>query len=241
MQIELFAAREDNFAVLIRDEASGKVASIDAPDEGAIRARLQALGWGLDLILITHRHYDHVEAAAPLAKAYGAKIIAPEGARADVPDADRYVGEGEVVELGSAKAEVWFTPGHCADHICYHFADERVIFAGDTCFTMGCGRVFDSTPEKLYAALQRIAALPAETRLYCGHEYTLANARFCAHVEPDNAAIAARLKAVEEKRARGEFTVPTTIREENATNVFIRARSAAEFAARREAKNTFRG
>lgn len=241
MQIDLFAAREDNFGVLIRDEATGKVACIDAPDEGAIRARLEALGWGLDLILITHRHYDHVEAAAPLAKAYGAKIVAPEGARSDVPYAHRFVTEGGLVEVGGLTAEVWFTPGHCADHICYHFADEQVIFAGDTCFTMGCGRVFDSTPEKLYAALLRIAALPDATRLYSGHEYTLANAKFCAHVEPDNAAIAARLAEVSEKRARGEFTVPTTIGEEKATNVFMRAKDAVEFAARREAKNTFKG
>lgn len=241
MDIEFFPCREDNFGVLIRDPATGKVAAIDAPEEAAIRAALARRGWGLDVILITHRHHDHIEAVPALKAAFGATVVAPVLAKAEVLQADRYVDEGDVVEIGTLKAEVWFTPGHCADHVSYHFAQEKVLFAGDTLFAMGCGRVFDSTPEKLYAALQRMAALPEETRVYCGHEYTLSNARFCAHIEPENAAIKARLAKVEALRAEGKFTVPTTIGEERQTNVFMRAKDAVEFAARREGKNNFRG
>jgi hydroxyacylglutathione hydrolase len=239
MEIELFMCREDNYGVLIRDPATGTVAAIDAPEVAPIEAALARRGWTLDLILVTHKHHDHIEGIAPLVAKYRAKVIAAIHTKPEVPNADRYVDEGDSVEVGALKAEVWFTPGHSADHICYHFADEKVIFTADTLFVMGCGRVFDSTPEALHKAVSRIAALPDETRVYCGHEYTLSNAKFCAHVEPENAAIAARYAALQAIRAKGGFTVPTTVGQEKATNVFMRAKDAAEFAARREAKNTF--
>ncbi len=241
MDIELFPCHDDNFGVLIRDSASGAVAAIDAPEEGAIRAALARRGWGLDLILITHHHHDHIEAAPALCAAFGAALVAPARSRAVLPRAERYVDEGERVTLGQLAAEVWHTPGHCADHVAYYFAAEKVIFVGDTLFPMGCGRIFDATPGQLFATLGRMAALPEETRVYSGHEYTLGNARFCAAIEPENAEIAARLAAVSAARARGEFTLPTTIGEERRTNVFLRARDVAQFAARREAKNSFRG
>jgi len=239
MEIEVFMCRSDNYGVLIRDPATGIVASIDAPEVTTIEAALARRGWKLDMILVTHRHADHIEGIPALVAKYGAKVIAPVRARADVPNADRYVDEGDVVEVGAVKADVWFTPGHCADHICYHFAKEKVIFVADVLFVMGCGRILDATADQLYAAIRRIVALPDDTAIYCGHEYTIANAKFCAHIEPDNAAITARLKAVEAARAAGRFTVPTTLAEEKATNVFVRAKDLAEFAARREAKNTF--
>lgn len=239
MDIDVFMCRSDNYGVLIRDPVTGKVAAIDAPEFSAIDAVLTHRGWGLDFILVTHKHFDHVEGIAPLVAKYGAKVIAPVLAKADVPNADRYVDEGDVVEIGTMKADVWATPGHCIDHISYHFAAQKAVFVADVLFVMGCGRVLDSTAEALHASCQRIAALPDATRIYCGHEYTLSNAKFCAHIEPGNAAIAARLEAIEALRAKGGFTVPTTVGEEKATNVFLRASGAAEFAARRLAKNTF--
>lgn len=241
VEIELFACRDDNYGVLIRDVKTGTVAAIDAPEETAIETALKRRGWRLDTILITHRHHDHIEAIEPLKARHGAKVIAPVLAKVEVSQADRYVDEGDTIDLGAAQAQVWATPGHCADHLSYYFADEDILFSGDTLFAMGCGRVFDSTAAQLYAALGRMAALPPHTRVYCGHEYTLSNAKFCAHIEPENAAIAARLAKIEALRAKGDFTVPTTIGEELATNVFMRAKDAAEFAARREGKNNFRG
>lgn len=239
MDIELFLCRSDNYGLLLRDPATGIVAAIDACDAQAYEAALKRRGWKLDLILVTHRHADHIEGIPALAKTHGADVIAPNLARTDIPDAARYVGEGDVVEIGSIRAEVWDTPGHCADHISYHLPAEKTVIVGDVLFVMGCGRILDSTAGKLHAAIRRLAALPDDTRIYCGHEYTIANARFCAHVEPENKAIAARLAKVEAIRASGGYTVPTTVREEKETNVFMRARDEAEFAARREAKNRF--
>lgn len=239
MDIELFMCRTDNYGALIRDPVTGLVAAIDAPEVAPIEAALQRRGWKLDIILVTHKHFDHVEGIAPLVAKYGAKVIAPVLAKAEVPNADRYVDEGDTVDVGLLRADVWATPGHCVDHISYHFAREQVIFVGDVLFVMGCGRVLDSTAAALHQSVQRIAALPDATQIYCGHEYTLSNAKFCAHIEPENPAIAMRLKAIETMRAAGQFTVPTTLGAEKATNVFIRAKDAVEFAARRDAKNTF--
>ncbi|MCU0818322.1 MAG: hydroxyacylglutathione hydrolase [Beijerinckiaceae bacterium] len=239
MQIALFTCLADNYAVLLRDEATAVVALVDAPASEPVIAELEKRGWGLDLILITHRHHDHIEGVPALVARYGAKVIAPALAADVLPGADRFVKEGDRLQIGEIAVEVWDTPGHCADHISYHLPAEQVIFVGDTMFTMGCGRIFNLPPEMLYASLQRIGALPEATRIYSGHEYTLSNARFAIATEPDNAAIAARFKTIEAMRASGTPTVPTTVAEERATNVFLRARDVAEFAARREAKNRF--
>lgn len=239
MQIALFTCLADNYAVLLRDEATGTVALVDAPASEPVIAELEKRGWGLDLILITHRHHDHIEGVPALVARYGAKVIAPALAADVLPQADRFVKEGDGLQIGEIAVEVWDTPGHCADHISYHLPSEQVIFVGDTMFTMGCGRIFNLPPEMLHHSLQRIGALPEATRIYSGHEYTLSNARFAVATEPGNAAIAARLKSIEAMRASGTPTVPTTVAEERATNVFLRAKDVTEFAARREAKNRF--
>lgn len=239
METETFICRSDNYGVIVRDVATGHVASIDAPDAAAIDAVLTRHGWTLNTILITHKHIDHIEGIGPLVAKYGAKVIVPHGAKADVPNADRYVGEGDTVQIGALVADVWETPGHCSDHISYHFAQYQTIFVGDTLFVMGCGRILDSNAEALYASVKRIGTLPDDTRIFCGHEYTLSNAKFGAHIEPNNHAIAQRLHAIGLMREAGHFTVPTILAAERETNVFLRAKDVTEFAARREAKNTF--
>ncbi|MET0239814.1 MAG: hydroxyacylglutathione hydrolase, partial [Sphingobium sp.] len=164
---------------------------------------------------------------------------APAAEAAKIGPIDHAVGEGDVATLGGHRAQVWEVPAHTAGHIAYHMPDSGVIFVGDTLFAMGCGRIFEGTPDQMFTAMQRFATLPDDTKVYCAHEYTLSNGRYAVHAEPDNDATAARLKAVEAARERGEATVPTTIGEERATNPFLRAANIAELAARRAEKDSF--
>jgi hydroxyacylglutathione hydrolase len=222
-QIHAFRCLEDNIGVLIRDPNTGACAAIDAPEEGPILAALSETGWTLSDILVTHRHSDHVQAVEPLKRRTGCRVVAPAKAREQVPSADVFVREGDTVQVGGLQARVWETPGHCADHISYWFEADRVLFAGDTLFTLGCGRMFEGTYAEFWATLQRLAGLPEEARVYCGHDYTLSNARFALAADPGNEALEARAAEAERAKAEGRFLVPTTIGQERATNPFLRA------------------
>jgi hydroxyacylglutathione hydrolase len=230
VEIRQFLSRSDNFAVLVHDPATGATAAIDAPDEKAIADALAATGWRLTDILVTHEHFDHVEGIPALKAAHGCKVTAPRLAT-KVPMVDAVVGEGDVVAVGSARARVLETPGHCPDHIAFWFERDKVVFAGDTLFALGCGRMFGSTAEEFWASLGKFMAMPDDTAVYCGHEYTLANARFALSVDPGNEALKLRALEVENLRAQGRVTLPTTIGREKATNPFLRAGEPAVQAA----------
>lgn len=227
LEIEQFMCRSDNFGALIHDPDSGDTASIDAPEERPIREALERRGWSLTHILTTHRHGDHVEGNAELKRRYGARVIGPEAEASSIPGIDQQVSEGDTFTLGGHRVEVIETPGHTAGHICYHLPEDRLLFAADTLFVLGCGRLFEGTPETMWSSLVKLKKLPDATRVYCGHEYTLANARFAVTVDPTNEALAARLVQIERLRAANEPTAPTTIGEEKATNPFLRADDAA--------------
>lgn len=231
-------SRTDNFTVLIHDPATGQTAAIDAPDEASVDAGLAETGWRLSHILVTHAHFDHVEGIPGLKRRHGCRVIAPAKAP-QVPDVDQVVCEGDQVTIGGLTATVIETPGHCPDHVAYWFANEKKLFAGDTLFALGCGRMMGSTAEEFWQSLSRLAALPDDTEVYCGHEYTLANARFACAAEPENTPLRERTARIEALRAAGEVTLPTTIGMEKATNPFLRAGSATRFAELREWKNRF--
>ena len=229
----------DNYVWLIHNSESGETAAVDPSVAEPVLAAVAAKGWQLSQVLNTHWHPDHTGGNAAIQSATGSPIIAPAEAER-VSKVDGVMAEGDRVRVCGAEALVWEIPAHTAGHIAYYFEDEGMIFVGDTMFAMGCGRLFEGTAEQMYANLQRIAALPGDVRIYCGHEYTLANARFAADVEPNNAAIAARLKNVEALRASGDVTLPTTVAEERETNPFVRATNWEEFARLRSAKDSFR-
>lgn len=222
-QIHAFLCLQDNIGVLVHDPNTGACAAIDAPEEGPVMAALARTGWQLTDILVTHRHSDHVQAVEPLKRRTGCRVVAPVKAREAVPHADAYVREGDTVHVGGLQAHVWETPGHCTDHVSYWFAADRALFAGDTLFTLGCGRMLEGTYGEFWASLQRLAALPDEARVYCGHDYTLSNARFALAADPDNEALKARAAEAERAKAEGRFLVPTTIGQEKAANPFLRA------------------
>lgn len=222
-QIRTFLCRSDNIGVLIRDSASGACAAIDVPEAAPMLAVLDAEGWSLTDILVTHRHGDHIEGIPEVVERTGARVTAPEKARAAVPDAARYVREGDTVTVGELSAAVWETPGHCADHVTYHFSDAGVVFAGDTLFTLGCGRVMEAEPAVLWQSLTRFLHLPDATAVYSGHDYVLSNGRFALAADPDNADLKERVAQAQRLAETGGFLIPSTIGEEKATNPFLRA------------------
>jgi hydroxyacylglutathione hydrolase len=251
--IHVFRCLEDNIGALVHDPSTGACAAVDAPEEGPILAALSLKGWTLSDIIITHRHADHVQAVPGLKERTGCRVVAPQKASGQVPAVDAYVREGDTVHVGGLQAHVWETPGHCADHVSYWFAADRAVFAGDTLFTLGCGRVLEGSYGDLWSSLQRLAALPEEAKVYCGHDYTVSNARFALAADPENEALKARAAEAERAKAEGRFLVPTTIGIEKATNPFLRAgdpavakaagrpgaKPAEVFAALREWKNRF--
>ncbi len=223
LKTHLFPCLSDNYGVLVHDAEAGVTASIDAPDEAAVRQALEETGWSLTHILITHHHLDHVGGVAGLKVDGGITVVGPRSDASRIDSLDVEVGEGDTFRFGNHDVTVLETPGHTSGHIAYWIASAGLAFVGDTLFTMGCGRLFEGTPADMWASLSKIAALPPETQLFCGHEYTLSNARFAVTVDPDNAELAARLSEVESLRAADKPTVPTTVALERATNPFVRA------------------
>jgi hydroxyacylglutathione hydrolase len=228
----------DNYVWLLHDRESGETAAVDPSVAEPVLEAAAARGWRLTQVLNTHWHPDHTGGNAGIQGATGAPIIAPAEAER-VSQVDRIVAEGDRLRVCGAEVLVWDIPAHTAGHVAYYFEAEGLIFVGDTMFAMGCGRLFEGTAEQMYANLQRIAALPADVRIYCGHEYTLANAIFAAHAEPGNPAIAQRLAEVQALRTAGTITLPTTVEQERQSNPFVRAASPEDFALLRTDKDRF--
>ncbi len=239
LEVVAVPAFSDNYLWLVRDSASGDTVVIDPGDAEPVLAEADRRGWRIGQVLNTHWHPDHTGGNLAV-KATGARVLGPAAEADRIPGIDVALKEGDTVSIGGHVGEVWEVPGHTLGHIAYIFRSAGIAFVGDTLFAMGCGRLFEGTPDQMFASLTRLAALPGETLAYCAHEYTLANAKFAAHAEPGNAATADRLAEVERLRAEGQMTVPTTIALERATNPFIRAASVADFADRRAAKDSFR-
>jgi len=249
--VHQFPCLSDNYGFLVRDEASGKVACIDTPEAGAVLRELEDLGWDLDLILNTHWHPDHAGGNMDIKAITGCQIVGPAEVTRIAP-LDREVKGGDTVQLGATTFQVIETGGHTLGHISYFDAADQIAFVGDTLFALGCGRLFEGTAEQMWASLQRLAALPDDTTVYCAHEYTASNARFALSVD-DSKALKDRADHIFAAREKGEWTVPTTIGLEKATNPFLRAPllaakvgaagepDAQAFGAVREAKDSFRG
>lgn len=223
IEIAVFPARSDNFGYLVHERETGRTAAIDAPEEAAILAALDRHGWVLSDILVTHHHPDHVEAIAPLKVRFGAKVTGPRAEADKIAGLDVLVGDGDTVALGVTEFSVIAVPGHTLGHIAYYSAAEKVLFCADALLSLGVGRMFEGTPGQMWAGLTRLRALDPQTRVYCGHEYTLSNARFALSVDPDNAALKARAAEAEGQRARGEATIPSLLADEIAANPFLRA------------------
>ena len=238
MEIVPVPAFNDNYLWLVHDDASGDTAVVDPGDAAPVLAEAERRGWTINQVWNTHWHPDHTGGNLAIKQATGARISGPASGR--IPGRDVALVEGDQVRLGSHVGRVIEVPGHTLDHIALIFDSDGVAFVGDTLFAMGCGRLFEGSPEQMHRSLSRLADLPPETRLYCAHEYTLSNARFAAHAYPGEAAIAHRLAEVKRLRDEGKITLPTTVAKERETNPFVRASNWQEFARLRSEKDSFR-
>lgn len=225
--IEQFTCRQDNFGVVLHDSLTGETASIDAPDGSRIASRLGEDGWKLTHLLITHHHPDHVEGIPALAEAYSPKVIGPADEASKITGLTQTVSDSDTFEFAGRTVHVISTPGHTSGHICFYIPDEKLLFAGDTLFALGCGRLFEGSPADMHGSLARLAELPDDTRVYCGHEYTQSNARFAISVDPDNETLAKRMEDITELRSKRLPTLPTTIGFEKRTNPFMRTEDPA--------------
>lgn len=253
LNVHQFICRDDNYGVLVHDSRTGTTMSIDAPDASAIADNLKKRGWQLTHILTTHHHADHVEGNLELKEVFGCRIIGPEAEKDRIPGISQTVKGGDVIQLAKRPLTVYACPGHTLGHVAYHFADDYLLFAADTLFAMGCGRVFEGSPAQMYQSVNQFRSLQAYTSIYCGHEYTVANARFALTVEPNNRALVARAAEVMRLREQGKMTCPTTIADELKTNPYLRcdspeirkvlgmetASDAEVFAELRQRKNSF--
>ena len=250
LEIHQFPCLSDNYGYLIHDPASGETAAIDTPDGAEYLRQAAANGWTITQIWNTHWHPDHAGGNGAIVEASGATVIAPQEVDRISP-IDRVVAHGDTVALGSFSARVIDVSGHTNGHIAYFLPEAGVAFVGDSVFALGCGRMFEGEPKQFWSSLSRIKALPPATVLYCAHEYTQSNAKFALHADPDNAALRDYAAEIDAKRAQGQWTVPTRLERELATNPFLRADDPAmqarwggnapheTFAALRAAKDTF--
>ena len=229
----------DNYVWLVHEPESQETMVVDPAVAEPVLAEAAKRGWTITQIWNTHWHPDHTGGNAAIKEATGCHVTGPEAEQDRIPTLDRMVKEGDTVKLGSVTAEVIDVPAHTAGHIAFHIPSEKMVFVGDTLFAMGCGRLFEGTAAQMYDNMRKLEALPDATRIYCAHEYTKANGEYALAAEPDNLAIKERMAEVLTLRERGEATVPTTIRQERATNPFMRAGSVEELAARRTAKDNF--
>lgn len=222
-QTRLFPCRSDNYGVLLHDPETGATAAIDAPEAAPIEAALKATGWKLTDILVTHHHADHTDGIMALKDKYKCRVVAPAAEAAKIPGVDETVKEGDKVTVGKLAANVIETPGHTSGHITYWFHSDKLAFAGDTLFAIGCGRVIEGTMPMMWKSLLKLRDLPDDTQIYCGHEYTAANIKFAKTIEPNNKDLLAREELTKQQLAKGEPTIPMTIGDEKKANVFLRA------------------
>lgn len=227
LQIVTVPCLADNYAFLLHDASTGATAVVDVPDPAPIQAELVARGWTLTDILITHHHWDHIDGVAPLVAATGAKTWGNAADADRLPPLDHAVNPGEAVTVGSESGTVIEVSGHTVGHIAFHFPISHAVFTADSLMALGCGRLFEGSPDMMHASLARLAALPPETLVCSGHEYTASNAKFALTIDPGNPALISRVRVIDAARAEGRPTVPSTLQEELETNPFLRAHDPA--------------
>ena len=239
MEVEIISCLKDNYSYLVIDKGNNSACVIDPSESEPIIEIIEKKKVNLKFILNTHHHYDHVGGNEILKKKFGAKIIAFKDDKDRIPFVDILLEDNEIWKNLNFEFKVFHIPGHTSGHICFYFYKDNIVFSGDTLFSLGCGRIFEGTYEQMYYSLNKFKELPKETKVYCGHEYTLQNSVFCATYDKNNDELNKKILEVKSKRDRNLPTIPSTIGEELACNIFLRAKNLKDFSKLRDLKDNF--
>ena len=237
LDVTLLPILEDNYCYII--QSAGKTAIIDPGEADPILKYLKENNLTPDYIIITHRHWDHIDGIEGIKEKFYIPVIGPEKEKDKIPLISQTLKEGDVFEFGDDQFEIIETPGHTIGHICYYSPQSKILFSADTLFAMGCGRLFEGTAENMFQSFEKLRTLPDETKVYCGHEYTMANANFCLSVDSENQELITHAEEMQKLRENNQPTIPTTIGMEKETNIFMRAKDASEFKKYRDLKDQF--
>ncbi len=239
MKIEIIKCLQDNYAYIVIDETSRSSIVVDPSESKPIIDYIEKNNLNLKFILNTHHHFDHVGGNKELKKKYNLKVAGFEGDKNRIPEIDIALGDKEIWRSNNFEAKVYHIPGHTSGHICYHFFKQNILFTGDTLFSLGCGRIFEGTYEEMFSSLQLIKSFPLNTKIYCGHEYTLNNSNFCINYDKENSALKDKIKLIKKKLDNNMSTMPTTIKEELECNIFLRSKDVKSFSKLRDLKDKF--
>lgn len=239
MKIQIIPCLHDNYSYLVIDEKNNIACAIDPSEAKPIIKYLEKKNINLKYILNTHHHYDHVGGNQELKKKYNARVIGYKGDKYRIPEIDTLVDDQEIWKQESFEAKIIHIPGHTLGHICFYFFNEEAAFTGDTLFSLGCGKIFEGSYEQMFNSLMKIKALPLKTKIYCGHEYTKQNAKFCITHDKNNENLKNKIKIIDKKLENNLPTIPSTIREELDCNIFLRSNKVKTFSKLRDLKDNF--
>lgn len=239
MKIQIIPCLHDNYSYLVIDEKNNIACAIDPSEAKPIIKYLEKKNINLKYILNTHHHYDHVGGNQELKKRYNARVVGYRGDKDRIPEIDTLVDDQEIWKQESFEAKIIHIPGHTLGHICFYFFNEEAAFTGDTLFSLGCGKIFEGSYEQMFNSLMKIKALPLKTKIYCGHEYTKQNAKFCITHDKNNENLKNKIKIIDKKLENNLPTIPSTIREELDCNIFLRSNKVETFSKLRDLKDNF--
>ena len=239
MKIEIIKCLHDNYAYILIDETTSLSIVIDPSESKPIIDYVEKNKLNLKFILNTHHHFDHVGGNKELKKKYNLKVIGFEGDKNRIPEIDIALSDKEIWRSKNFETKIYHIPGHTSGHVCYHFFKQNILFTGDTLFSLGCGRIFEGTYEEMFSSLQLIKGFPLDTKIYCGHEYTLSNSNFCIIYDKENSALKDKIRLIKKKLDNNLPTMPTTIKEELECNIFLRSKDVKSFSKLRDLKDKF--
>ena len=239
MQVKIIPCLQDNYSYLVIDESNNSAYVVDPGEASPIIDFLENKNIKLKYILNTHHHYDHIGGNKELKKKFGSRVIGFKKDSNRIPGIDILLEDNQIWKAENFKAKIIHIPGHTSGHICFHFFQEKFIFTGDTLFSLGCGKIFEGTYKEMFESLNKIKSLPEETKIYCGHEYTLANSKFCMIHDPKNLNLKKKIEKIKKKINDGLPTIPSTIKDELECNIFLRAKNFESFSKLRDLKDNF--